>query len=154
MTTSTFPRLLFPENIESSTMADPYASSEQSAAVITRGADYRRQRIAASDMLTSNEAAALAGVSRVSIHAWVKAGRCIGVAHLRRGIKVPRWQFEPFIWDWIGPVAQALNTQEGWRLLSFFETPLSALDGMTPRQALEQGVAGDRIVSLAKADAH
>jgi len=29
------------------------------------------------------------------INAWIKSGRCIGVSNLRRGFKLPRWQFEP-----------------------------------------------------------
>jgi len=32
---------------------------------------------------------------RVTINDWIKSGRCIGVSNLRRGFKLPRWQFEP-----------------------------------------------------------
>ncbi|QEI08680.1 helix-turn-helix domain-containing protein [Pigmentiphaga aceris] len=154
MSTQILSQTMFRDTFDSRGDSDPYASPQQSAALLKQGAEYRRQRIDAADMLTSDQAAALAGVSRVSIHAWAKVGRCIGIAHIRRGLKLPRWQFEPEVWDWIAQVAKALHTQDGWRLLSFFETPLNALDGKTPRQALEQGTAGDRIVALATADAH
>jgi hypothetical protein len=57
---------------------------------------YRLQRIQAADMITTDEAAALSGTTRVPMNTWIKAGGCIGVSHLRRGHKLPRWQFEPF----------------------------------------------------------
>lgn len=42
-------------------------------------------------MITTDEAAEMAGTSRVTINAWIKRGRCIGVANLRRGFKLLRW---------------------------------------------------------------
>ncbi|WP_235580952.1 helix-turn-helix transcriptional regulator [Pseudorhodoferax sp. Leaf265] len=106
------------------------------------------------DMITMDEAAKRAGMSRVTINAWIKAGRCIGVSNLRRGFKLPSWQFEPEIWPLLQPLAECLGTHDGWRLLSFLETPLMALNGTTPRIALEQGMPGSRILALATADAH
>ena len=76
----------------------PYATAAQTQALLRFGAQYRRERMDAADMITTDEAAALAGSTRVTVNAWIKAGRCIGVAHLRRGFKLPRWQFEPAIW--------------------------------------------------------
>ena len=105
-------------------------------------------------MISTDEAAALAGTTRVTVNAWIKAGRCIGLAHLRRGFKLPRWQFEPAIWPVLQPLAKALGTNDGWQLLSFLESPATALDGQTPRAALEQGTAPGRILALATAEAH
>lgn len=45
-----------------------------------------------------------------------------------------------------------MGTTDGWQMLSFLETPHEALDGLVPRIALEQGVSGQRIVDLAKAE--
>jgi len=134
--------------------SDPYASADESAQLLKAGAHYRRERIEASDMITTDEAAELAGTSRVTINAWIKAGRCIGVSNLRRGFKLPRWQFEPAIWPALQPVAKSLGTTDGWQLLSFLESPSMALDGKTPRAALEQGVSVERILELATAGAH
>jgi len=39
-------------------------------------------------------------------------------------------------------------------VLTFLETPASALDGQTPRAALEQGVPAKHILALATAEAH
>ncbi|MDB5743280.1 MAG: hypothetical protein JWR68_1595 [Polaromonas sp.] len=132
----------------------PYASASQSAALLRSGAQYRRERMEAADMISTDDAAALAGTSRVTVNAWIKAGRCIGVENLRRGYRLPRWQFEPALWPMLQPIAQKLGTHDGWQLLAFMETPLTALDGKTPRAALEQGAARERVLALATAEAH
>lgn len=134
--------------------AEPYASEAQTNALLRSGAAYRRERIQAADMITTEEAADLAGTSRVTVNAWIKAGRCIGVSHLRRGFKLPRWQFEPFVFPYLQPLSQALGTTEGWQLLAFLESPLPALDGQTPRVALEQGMDAQRLLGLATAEGH
>ena len=131
-----------------------YATATQTAELLRSGAQYRRDRMAAPDMIYTDDAALLAGVSRVTINAWIKSGRCIGVAHLRRGFMLPRWQFEPSIWPALQPLAKNLGTSDGWQMLSFLESPATVLDGQTPRSALEQGAALDRILALAKAEAH
>ena len=105
-------------------------------------------------MINTDEAAELAGTSRVTINAWIKAGRCIGVSNLRRGFKLPRWQFESAVWPLLQPLSKSLGSSDGWQLLSFLETPSMALEGLTPRAALEQGVPRERILSLATGEAH
>lgn len=105
-------------------------------------------------MINTDEAAKLAGTSRVTINAWIKAGRCIAVSNLRRGFKLPRWQFEPSVWPLLQPLAKSIGSSDGWQLLAFLEAPSMALDGQTPRAALEQGVSGERILALATAEAH
>ena len=132
----------------------PYTTAAQTQALLRSGAQYRRDRMDAADMITTDEAAALAGTTRVTVNAWIKAGRCIGLAHLRRGFKLPRWQFEPAIWPVLQPLAKALGASDGWQLLSFLESPATALAGQTPRAALEQGTAPGRILALATAEAH
>ena len=132
----------------------PYASAAQTAALLHSGAKFRRDRMEAADMMTTDEAAVLAGTSRVTVNAWIKSGRCIGVSNLRRGFKLPRWQFEPAIWPALQPLGKSLGTSDGWRLLSFLESPATALDGLTPRAALEQGIPLERILALATAEAH
>jgi excisionase family DNA binding protein len=156
MNTQTSPSsvALEPINPRRSGAVDPYASEEQTTVLLRRGAEYRRQRINASDMITTDEAAELSGTSRVTINAWIKSGRCIGVTHLRRGFKIPKWQFEPYVFPVIQALSEALGTSDGWQMLSFLETPHEALDGLAPRIALERGVPGQRIVDLATAEGH
>jgi len=141
-------------NTRRSSPVDPYATEAQTTALLRRGAEYRRQRINASDMITTDEAADLSGTTRVTINAWIKSGRCIGVTHLRRGFKMPKWQFEPYVFPVIQSLSEALGTTDGWQMLSFLETPHQALDGMAPRIALEQGAPAQRIVDLATAAGH
>jgi hypothetical protein len=93
---------------------DPYASEAQTKALLRFGAKYRLQRIQTADMITTDEAAALSGTTRMTMNAWIKSGRCIGVSHLRRGFKLPRWQFEPFIFPVLAPMAAALGSTDGW----------------------------------------
>lgn len=136
------------------TTSSLYATAAQTQALLRSGAQYRRERMDAADMISTDEAAELAGTTRVTVNAWIKAGRCIGVAHLRRGFKLPRWQFEPAVWPVLQPLAKALGTHDGWQMLSFLESPATALDGQTPRATLEQGTAPERILALATAEAH
>jgi hypothetical protein len=134
--------------------SSPYASTSETAALLHSGAQYRRERMDAADMITTDQAAELAGTSRVTINAWVKSGRCVGVSNLRRGLKLPRWQFEPAIFPLLQPIAKSLGRNDGWQILAFLETPVTSLDGLTPRAAIEQGIPGDRILALATAEAH
>lgn len=156
MNTFTLTSPLVPESAQQchDAKVSPYATAAQTVAVLRSGAQYRRERMEAADMVTTDEAATLASTTRVTINAWIKSGRCIGVSHLRRGFKLPRWQFEPTIWPVLQPVAKQLSTTDGWELLAFLESPATALDGKTPRAALEQGVPLNRIVALARAEAH
>lgn len=155
MNTLTFPLSAIPDQPhEPSAGQDLYASEAQTAALLRFGAQYRLQRIQAQDMITTDEAASLTGTTRVTMNAWIKSGRCVGVAHLRRGYKLPRWQFEPFVFPVIASLASALDTTDGWQLLAFLESPHPALDGHTPRTALEQGTPPQRIIDLATAEGH
>ncbi|MEQ1536623.1 MAG: hypothetical protein ABL923_12190 [Burkholderiaceae bacterium] len=138
----------------SSQIVDPYASEAQTTALLRSGAQYRRDRMDAQDMITTEEAAQLAGTTRVTINAWIKNGRCLGVTHLRRGFKLPKWQFEPALWAAISPISEQLGSTDGWRVLGFLESPLQALNGLTPRASLEQGEALERVLGLASAEAH
>jgi hypothetical protein len=131
-----------------------YASADETSALLAAGIRYRKERMEAADMITTDEAAALAGASRVTVNAWIKSFRCIGLAHLRRGFKLPVWQFEPAIWPLLQPLARQLGARDGWQLLSFLESAHEALGGRTPRMALEQGESPEMILELAKAEGY
>jgi hypothetical protein len=115
---------------------------------------YRHYRMDAADMLSIEEAAEVAGTSRNEIEAWIKSHRCVAVSNLRREYKVPSWQFAANVWPVLQSLTSALCATDGWQVLAFLETPAPALDGQTPRAALEQGVAAQRILALATAEAH
>ncbi len=131
-----------------------YASAAQSADLLRAGDKYWRDRMNAADMLSVEEAAEVAGTSRNEIEAWIKSHRCIAVFNRSRQYKLPRWQFEPNVWNVLQPLTSALCATDGWQVLVFLETRALALGGETPRAALEQGVNAQRILALATAEAH
>nr|WP_180317718.1 hypothetical protein [Delftia acidovorans] len=126
----------------------PYVSAAQTKALMAGSLAVRMARLEANDMLSTDMAADLVGTTRVTINAWIAKGRAIGLTQTRRGFKLPSWQFEPALWEAIPQLSKALGTHEGWALLTFLETPLGALGGGTPRQAIEQGNLA-RVVELA-----
>lgn len=118
------------------------------AALMANSLAARHARLNAGDMLSTDEAAALVGTSRVTVNAWIKKGRAIGLSQTTRGFKLPRWQFEPAMWSALPEIVAAFGCKEGWAVLAFLETPAGGLDGLTPRMALEQGQV-DRVLKLA-----
>jgi hypothetical protein len=105
-------------------------------------------------MITVDEAASNLKVNASTIAAWISGGSCIGVAGPDGEIRVPRWQFEPLAWPPIQPIAECLGTKDAWQMLDFLETPAPALNGLTPRVALEQGTPLARVLAVAMAESH
>lgn len=132
-----------PRSVES-----PYVRVGESQALLVSGRFVRDQRLAAEDMVSPDEAARLAGTTRAAINAWIDQGRCIGFPHARGGYRVPVWQFEPLMWDALSRLSAVLGATDGWALLTFLETPLGALQGSTPRAAIERGQV-ERVLELA-----
>jgi hypothetical protein len=125
-----------------------YVSVSETKALIAASQEWRQARLNAGDMVSTEEAAVIAGTSRVTINAWITKGRAIGLSQTRRGYRLPRWQFEPALWEIIPALSKALGVTGGWAILSFLETPLGGLEGKTPRQAIEQG-RPERVLELA-----
>jgi hypothetical protein len=104
----------------------------------------------APDMLTTGQGADLVGMTRAGIVDRIKRGAALGLVGPKRGYKLPRWQFEPLVWQALPRVSEALGSTEGWEMFSFLETPHGALAGATPRRALEQGRV-EEVLGLAAA---
>ena len=133
---------------------DLYANAAETAALLREGQKYRRDRLRAAGMITVDEAASFMKVDVSTIAAWISGGRCIGVIGPDREMRVPRWQFEPSAWPSIQPIAECLGSKDAWQVLDFLETPAPALNGLTPRVALEQGTPLARVLAVAMADSH
>lgn len=115
---------------------------------------YRHDRMDAADMLSVEEAAEVADTTPSEIEGWIKSHRCIAVFNRYHRYKLPRWQFEPNLWNVLQSLTSALRTTDSWQVLVFLETRALVLGGQTPRAALEQGVEVHRILALATAEAH
>ncbi len=61
------------------------------------------------------------------------------VKKCRNSCRLPCWQFEPAIWYAIPHLVAAFDTKQSWLLMNFLESPSGALNGRSPRQAIEQG---------------
>ncbi|MDM0084693.1 hypothetical protein QTI17_29245 [Variovorax sp. J31P179] len=133
---------------------DLYATAAETAALLREGKRYRRERLQAADMITVTEAASLLNVDGSTMATWIIGGRCIGLAGPDGTLRFPRWQFEPSVWSAIQLIGRALGTQEPWLILGFLETPAPALEGLTPRVALERGTAVERVLAAAIDNAH
>jgi len=133
---------------------DLYATVAETEALLRAGKRYRRERLQAADMITVTEAAFLLNVDGSTIATWIDGGRCLGLAGPDGTLRVPRWQFEPSIWSAIQLIGRALGTQEPWLILVFLETPAPALEGLTPRVAIERGTAIERVLAAAIDNAH
>jgi hypothetical protein len=127
---------------------NPYISWAETRKLMAHSVIAVNQRIMAADMLTVADAANTIGATANDIRQWVADGRCLGVSTSSKAMRLPRWQFDLDVWPWIQAIADALGTTDGWSLLSFLESPSGALNGRTPRQALEQGEP-TRVIQLA-----
>ena len=153
MTETTRPRRRTTANKMSGHPAANYASPSVTKTLLKDSLVARNSRLAADDMVSTDDAAALAQTTRVTINTWIDKGRCIGLTQTKRGYRLPRWQFEPQMWEALSKLAAALGTRDGWALLSFLETPNGALNGLTPRVAIERGL-GARVLKVADAEGY
>jgi hypothetical protein len=126
-----------------------YISVAQMRTLLASSLAARSDRLSRDDLVSTDEAAAMAGTSRVTINDWIGRGRAIGLSQIKRGYRLPRWQFEPRMWEAIPKLSSKLESREGWLILAFLETPLGALGGITPRAAIEQGEL-DRVLAVAE----
>ena len=75
--------------------SDDYVPAAEVRALLANSLAARQQRLAAADMISTDEAAQLVDATRVTINAWIAKGRAIGLTQTKRGFRMPRWQFEP-----------------------------------------------------------
>ena len=92
-------------------------------------------------MISPAEAARLIGTPRATIDAWINTGRALFLTRTKRSLRLPKWQFEPLLWEALPKVMAALGTRDGSAVLAFLESPLGSLGGRNPRHAIEQGQA-------------
>ncbi len=116
-----------------------YLSSTATRTLLRHGQRQALKRLARADMIDLEDASALVGESAKTIKRWIARRWCIGLTVDGHVLRLPRWQFDGDLLLWVEPIFEALDTRSGWTVLSFLEAPNGALEGRTPRQALEQG---------------
>lgn len=109
-------------------------------------------RTSAQDMVSAACAASLLGVRPAEVHRRIRAGGLVGVrSRSKASVKLPRWQLSHEMLAMLSALSEALGTSDGWALLQFLESPLGALGGLTPRSAIERGMAA-RVLAVAGYD--
>ncbi|MDR6861440.1 hypothetical protein [Variovorax guangxiensis] len=133
---------------------DAYTTTLPVKDLLKAGAEVRTVRLAAADMLSTKQAATLLNVDPSAILSWSSRGQCIGIVDTEGALRLPKWQFRPEVWLVIEDLLEALGTKDSWQLLFFLESQADSLAGLTPRTALERGVAVGRVLAAAVAHAH
>jgi hypothetical protein len=104
-----------------------------------RGHARAAEILSGEDMLSADDFAHLIGTSRVTVNTKRLNGQLLGLDGAKRGFRFPSWQLnadgKPY------PELAALQERLGgaWPLYRFLVQPHGALEGLTGREALEQG---------------
>ncbi len=113
--------------------------SEALAAALERGRLRAADILSSEDMLSAEDFAELLGTTRVTVNTKRQSGQILGLDGAKRGFRFPTWQLnregKPFaelsvLHDLLGGA---------WAVYRFLVQPHGELDGLTGREALEQG---------------
>lgn len=124
---------------------------EQAMELAFRRGDERRAAILRDPRLLTGEAAAeRLGVSRETINKRAQQGKLLALEFGKRGKRYPEWQFEDGVAGApLESVLVALGSADSWQRFRFFGQAQVGLDGLTPIEALGQGMA-DRVIRAAE----
>jgi hypothetical protein len=104
---------------------------------------FQRRRELLHNSLTTSQVAQLLGTSRQTPHDRVKNKTLLAVRD-NGVLRFPAWQFEPEgpdgVIDGLPEVLKSLSISSDFAKLNWFMRPNSVLDGLTPVQALKQGL--------------
>lgn len=131
---------------------DHYIAVATTAVMLREGQKCRYERLRAAGMSTPAEAASLMKVCGSTV-GWISGGQCVGLAGPDE-TRFPRCQREPSVRSIIPLIGRSLRTQDSWQILDLLETPAPALEGLTPRMALERGAATEHVLAAAVGDAY
>ena len=104
------------------------------------------------DLVDLNEASRLSGSTASRLVAWARAKypRVVAIEDTAEEFLFPYWQFDPMVWAVVPDLAKELGAG-GWTTMLWLQTPLGALSGRSPRQALEQGEPPASVLAVAGA---
>lgn len=133
---------------------DLYSSQEEMSRLMASGLSWARSYMSVNGMISAVDAASIVGMSVESLIRAAEAGEAIGIRTEGGDFKFPIWQFNSPFRTVIKSVGRVLYPTNGWALLNFFVSSHPALDGASPKSALETGVSIERVLNLAIARAH
>lgn len=109
------------------------------AAARSRGRLKAAEILSGADMLNADDFAKLLGTTRVTVNAKRQSGQVLGLDGVRRGFRFPDWQLDSHGKPY--DALRILHDRLGgpWAVYRFLVQPQGELDGLTGREALEQG---------------
>jgi hypothetical protein len=90
-------------------------------------------------MLTPEDAAARAGISRQALDLRRRRNQALALSHVKRGYRYPAWQFDDNVAPSLTPVLAALSYLDAWGQYFFLTQPEPLLEGKTPLSAIRAG---------------
>ena len=129
-------------------MVDRHSYRPLSSADSEFSQQWMAKRLTAADMISVGQASLRLGVTAAEVARRAAADHCLSLSDgVSPDLRLPAWQFEEPLWSMMPGILAALDTS-AWAALAWLETPVGALDGLTPRIAVERG-HGERVLQLA-----
>ncbi|MFM2044673.1 MAG: hypothetical protein RLY86_3249 [Pseudomonadota bacterium] len=119
------------------------------AAARARGNARAGEILAGADMVNAEDLAKLLGTTRVTVNAKRRNGRILGLEGARRGFRFPVWQIDADGKPYAALPALLEHLGAPWAVYRFLVQPHGALDGLTGREALEEGREAEVVAAAA-----
>lgn len=113
------------------------------AAAYAAGEEFKLEVWSGAEVHTTEEAAARVGISRAAMHKRVKQGQALALEVGRRGLKLPRWQFDEGVAAHMPVTLSALGDLSSWAKYLFLTRPSPLLGGRVPREVLASAGSDD-----------
>jgi hypothetical protein len=118
------------------------------AEALRGGANFKQRALQAAEMLSSDNAAALIGITREALRKRRAAGMALGLEGGKRGVRYPAWQFDDDVLPHLPAILSAFRQRDDWGKYLFFTQPEPLLGGQSPLDALHDG-QGKEVVRIA-----
>jgi hypothetical protein len=112
------------------------------------GASFKQCALQGAEMLSSDNAAALIGITREALRKRRAAGTALGLEGGKRGVRYPAWQFDDNVLPYLPAILAVFRQRDDWGKYLFFTQPEPLLGGQSPLDALHNG-QGQEVVRIA-----
>jgi hypothetical protein len=118
------------------------------AEALRAGANFKQCALQGAEMLSSDNAAALVGITREALRKRRAAGTALGLEGGKRGVRYPAWQFDDNVLPHLAAILAVFQHRDDWGKYLFFTQPEPLLGGQSPLDALHNG-QGKEVVRIA-----